>query len=231
MFPERKGNLWPWRSAVVQPTLALQQCCLAAGFWCHFIFSSEIKPSLQHSSVNQPSLWLNVGCLQTCFDVGSFLCLLPGCVILLVPGWEQNKEDVEKWEQPNISTTKFQDFKHTYFVPIINLKYHIFLILQWLRYAVQYVWIKKCYFTVFVLLCCRALKLCGSGGPTHVKLVIEWDHKTKEWWVEGTNIFFSGLQLYKQTLHRLMQSLKKSCHFSHSVHTIKNILPLIQTYE
>uniref|UniRef100_A0A6Q2XS41 ubiquitinyl hydrolase 1 n=1 Tax=Esox lucius TaxID=8010 RepID=A0A6Q2XS41_ESOLU len=26
----------------------------------------------------------------------------------------------------------------------------------------------------------RALKLCGPGGPPHVKLVIEWDHKTKE---------------------------------------------------
>lgn len=53
------------------------------------------KP-LQRSSVNQPSLWLNVRCLQTCFDVGSFLCLVPGCVILLVPGWERNKENVEK---------------------------------------------------------------------------------------------------------------------------------------
>uniref|UniRef100_A0A673D0Z3 ubiquitinyl hydrolase 1 n=2 Tax=Sphaeramia orbicularis TaxID=375764 RepID=A0A673D0Z3_9TELE len=26
----------------------------------------------------------------------------------------------------------------------------------------------------------RALKFCGPGGPPHVKLVIEWDHKTKE---------------------------------------------------
>ncbi|AWP05830.1 putative ubiquitin carboxyl-terminal hydrolase 43 [Scophthalmus maximus] len=26
----------------------------------------------------------------------------------------------------------------------------------------------------------RALKFCGTGGPPHVKLVIEWDHKTKE---------------------------------------------------
>uniref|UniRef100_A0A7N6BXS3 ubiquitinyl hydrolase 1 n=1 Tax=Anabas testudineus TaxID=64144 RepID=A0A7N6BXS3_ANATE len=26
----------------------------------------------------------------------------------------------------------------------------------------------------------RALKLCGPGGPPHVKLVIEWEHKTKE---------------------------------------------------
>ncbi|XP_041077939.1 ubiquitin carboxyl-terminal hydrolase 43a isoform X2 [Polyodon spathula] len=26
----------------------------------------------------------------------------------------------------------------------------------------------------------RALRLCGPGGPPHVKLVIEWDHKAKE---------------------------------------------------
>ncbi|CAJ1053604.1 ubiquitin carboxyl-terminal hydrolase 43a [Xyrichtys novacula] len=26
----------------------------------------------------------------------------------------------------------------------------------------------------------RALKFCGPGGPPHVKLVIEWEHKTKE---------------------------------------------------
>ncbi|XP_051240153.1 ubiquitin carboxyl-terminal hydrolase 43a [Dicentrarchus labrax] len=26
----------------------------------------------------------------------------------------------------------------------------------------------------------RALKFCGPGGPAHVKLVIEWEHKTKE---------------------------------------------------
>ncbi|XP_068606936.1 ubiquitin carboxyl-terminal hydrolase 43a [Brachionichthys hirsutus] len=26
----------------------------------------------------------------------------------------------------------------------------------------------------------RVLKTCGPGGPVHVKLVIEWDHKTKE---------------------------------------------------
>uniref|UniRef100_A0A665TRK7 ubiquitinyl hydrolase 1 n=1 Tax=Echeneis naucrates TaxID=173247 RepID=A0A665TRK7_ECHNA len=26
----------------------------------------------------------------------------------------------------------------------------------------------------------RALKFCGPGGPPHIKLVIEWDHKTKE---------------------------------------------------
>ncbi|XP_070839327.1 ubiquitin carboxyl-terminal hydrolase 43a [Chaetodon trifascialis] len=26
----------------------------------------------------------------------------------------------------------------------------------------------------------RALKFCGPGGPLHVKLVIEWEHKTKE---------------------------------------------------
>ncbi|KAG7459531.1 hypothetical protein MATL_G00211750, partial [Megalops atlanticus] len=26
----------------------------------------------------------------------------------------------------------------------------------------------------------RALKFCGTGGPPHVKLIIEWDHKTKE---------------------------------------------------
>ncbi|KAG7487256.1 ubiquitin carboxyl-terminal hydrolase 43 [Solea senegalensis] len=26
----------------------------------------------------------------------------------------------------------------------------------------------------------RALKFCGTGGPLHVKIVIEWDHKTKE---------------------------------------------------
>ncbi|KAI3352363.1 hypothetical protein L3Q82_005329 [Scortum barcoo] len=26
----------------------------------------------------------------------------------------------------------------------------------------------------------RALKFCGPGGPTHVKLVIEWEHKMKE---------------------------------------------------
>uniref|UniRef100_A0A4W5LUS3 Uncharacterized protein n=1 Tax=Hucho hucho TaxID=62062 RepID=A0A4W5LUS3_9TELE len=25
----------------------------------------------------------------------------------------------------------------------------------------------------------RALKLCGPGGPPHVKLVIEWEHKIK----------------------------------------------------
>ncbi|XP_060948102.1 ubiquitin carboxyl-terminal hydrolase 43a [Limanda limanda] len=26
----------------------------------------------------------------------------------------------------------------------------------------------------------RVLKMCGTGGPPHVKLVIEWEHKTKE---------------------------------------------------
>lgn len=33
----------------------------------------------------------------------------------------------------------------------------------------------------FLSLNSRALKFCGPGGPPHVKLVIEWDHKTKEW--------------------------------------------------
>lgn len=44
----------------------------------------------------------------------------------------------------------------------------------------------RCYPSVLqfpLLLCCRALKLCGSGGPPHAKLVIEWENKTKEWWV------------------------------------------------
>lgn len=36
-------------------------------------------------------------------------------------------------------------------------------------------------FHVSPLLCCRALKHCGSGGPPHAKLVIEWESKTKEW--------------------------------------------------
>lgn len=27
----------------------------------------------------------------------------------------------------------------------------------------------------------RALKLCGSGGPPHVKLIIEWEHRIKDW--------------------------------------------------
>ncbi|KAF4092667.1 hypothetical protein AMELA_G00023770 [Ameiurus melas] len=26
----------------------------------------------------------------------------------------------------------------------------------------------------------RALKLCGSGGPPHVKLIVEWEHRTKD---------------------------------------------------
>lgn len=27
----------------------------------------------------------------------------------------------------------------------------------------------------------RALKLCGSGGPPHVKLIIEWEPRVKDW--------------------------------------------------
>jgi len=29
--------------------------------------------------------------------------------------------------------------------------------------------------------CHRALKFCGPGGPLHVKLVIEWENRIKEW--------------------------------------------------
>lgn len=39
----------------------------------------------------------------------------------------------------------------------------------------------KCHFHSLFLLNCRALKFLGPGGPPHVKLVIEWEHKTKEW--------------------------------------------------
>lgn len=51
---------------------------------------------------------------------------------------------------------------------------HFFFFYQLLQYV-------RIQVSVFVLLRCRALKLCGSGGPPHLKLVIEWDHKTKEW--------------------------------------------------
>uniref|UniRef100_A0A3B4ZFW4 ubiquitinyl hydrolase 1 n=1 Tax=Stegastes partitus TaxID=144197 RepID=A0A3B4ZFW4_9TELE len=34
----------------------------------------------------------------------------------------------------------------------------------------------------------RALKLCGSGGPPHVKLIIEWEHRIKDWSVLFGNI-------------------------------------------
>lgn len=33
----------------------------------------------------------------------------------------------------------------------------------------------------FQLVLFRALKLCGSGGPPHVKLIIEWEHRIKDW--------------------------------------------------
>lgn len=35
----------------------------------------------------------------------------------------------------------------------------------------------------------RALQFGGPGGPAHVKLVVEWDLTTKEWWVCVANPF------------------------------------------
>lgn len=32
----------------------------------------------------------------------------------------------------------------------------------------------------FFLLCFRAYKSCGQGGPPHVKIVVEWDKETKD---------------------------------------------------
>lgn len=56
----------------------------------------------------------------------------------------------------------------------------------------------NCNATVLLLLCCRALKFCGSGGPPHVKLVIEWDHKTKEWYAVYINIWSSVASAHVQ---------------------------------
>lgn len=59
------------------------------------------------------------------------------------------------------------------------------------------------------LLCCRALKLCGSGGPPHAKLVIEWENKTKEWWVYllfWERAFIFTLSVYYSLLFRSLHS-------------------------
>lgn len=51
-----------------------------------------------------------------------------------------------------------------------------FVILELLLYLLRYSPLSSLLTLLF-----RALKLCGPGGPPHVKLIIEWEHRIKDW--------------------------------------------------
>lgn len=51
-----------------------------------------------------------------------------------------------------------------------------------------------------ILMSFRALKLCGSGGPPHVKLIIEWEHRIKDWSVHCASSCFSITLAFALTL-------------------------------
>lgn len=84
-----------------------------------------------------------------------------------------------------------------------------FIVLELLLYLLKYSPLSS-----FSTLLFRALKLCGPGGPPHVKLIIEWEHRIKGW--SGFSFLFSPthMVLFFERMFYVITCLENFCFFS-----------------